>query len=157
MLACFMACATEVFAATSASALLRDMDTFGPRTVLTRLWADQGQFDQICSEIASGDAQWLEVARRLKAVADSGASLALRYAVAQAIPIAPTRVLALIDHGFTIDEVCTSPFIEPGPGVAEEYRRRAVLALRSVSSVALQPVRNQCLAKVESPVGSTSH
>jgi hypothetical protein len=147
---------TPAVAAISAGALLHEIDTLGPRAVMSRLAVDRAQFDQICAQIESGDPQWLEVARRLKGVSDGGASLSLSYAVARAIPAAPSRVLALIDHGFTVDDVCGSPFIEPDPGVADEYKRRALLALRSVSAFALQTARNQCLAKIESPNGTAA-
>jgi hypothetical protein len=126
------------------NSVLRDIDSLGPRAVLARLWTDEALF----AGIETGDPKWLEVARRLRAVSDAGATLSLNYAVARALPNAPARVLALIDHGFSIDDVCTSPFLEPEPGVAEDYARRATAALKRVQAPGLERARDQCLAGV---------
>ena len=62
------------------NAVLRDIDSHGPRAVLARLWTDETLF----AGIETGDQKWLEVARRLRAVSDAGATLSLNYAVARA-------------------------------------------------------------------------
>src|SRR6266566_2048824 len=133
---------------TPAAELLREIESEGPRPVLVRLWNDEARFKEVCDKIESGDASWLEVARRLKAGSDAAASLSLDYSVARALPRVPEKVLKLINHGFTVDDVCTSPFIEPEPGVAESYQRRASAALRALRSHDLEAVRDECLKRI---------
>jgi hypothetical protein len=124
--------------------VLREIDSQGPRTVLERLSENEALF----AGIESGDPRWLEVARRLRGVSDASTSLSLNYSVARALPKAPERVLTLIGRGFTVNDVCTSPFIEPEPRVAEEYAKRAEAALRHVTTSHLTKARDRCLELV---------
>jgi hypothetical protein len=124
--------------------VLEEIDSQGPRAVLARLSENEALF----ARVESGDPTWLEIARRLRAVSDASSSLALNYSVARALPRAPERVLALIGQGFTLDDVCTSPFIEPESGVAEEYARRAEAALRAITTPRLTRLRDECLRRI---------
>jgi hypothetical protein len=132
-------------------ALLSEIDASGPKAVLARLWADEPHFEAICGQIATGNAQWLEVARRLRSVSDAAITLSLNYSVARALPVAPVRVLGLVDHGFLIDDICTSPYIEPEPGVAEAYEARALKALASLRGTKLSSLAEQCAAGIRLP------
>ena len=135
----------------SASALLSEIDVSGARVVLRRLWANEPQFEALCTSIESADPNWLEVARRLRSASDAAASLSLNYSVARALPVGPVRVLKLVGRGFTIEDICTSPFIEPQPGVAERYEQRALKALAKLSDPALSAVAKQCSVRVRLP------
>jgi hypothetical protein len=135
----------------SPTALLAEIEVAGPRIVLERLWANDSQFNALSLAIESGEADWLEVARRLKPASDAGVSLSLNYSVARAIPVAPTRVLGLVGRGFTVEGICTSPFIEPVAGVAERYEQRALQALATLEGSALASVAEQCAARVRLP------
>ena len=125
-------------------AILQDIDARGARAVLARASTNEALFDGI----ETGHPKWLEVARRLRAVSDASTTLSLNYAVARALPNAPDQVLLLVGRGFTLDDVCTSPYIEPEPGVAENYARRAEVALRRVTAPELTRLRDRCLASV---------
>jgi len=135
-----------------ARALLEEIEESGPKAVLGRLWADAPQFEAVCTHIETGEAMWLEVARRLKPVSDAAASLSLNYSVARALPAAPARVLGLVGHGFTVHGICTSPFIESEPDVAERYEARALQALATLKSTQLGPLADQCAQRVRLPV-----
>jgi len=140
----------------TAEDLLRQIDTEGSRSVLNQLWDNGEAFDHVCDMIELADAKWLEVARRLRPASDAGASLSLDYSVARALPRAPERVLALIGNGFAIQNICTSPFIEPEPGVAEEYQRRTAAALRRIRTANLSAIAIECLNRVEVPLVARS-
>lgn len=146
--ACVAGCVSKSVDVPKPQALIADIDNKGPKEVLETLAADESVFDAVCAEIESGDPLWLEIAQRLKSVSDAGAALSLNYAVARALPREPMRVLRLIGNVFTIDDVCTSPFIEPKAGIAEEYARRARGALLSVEDSQLQSVRDACLSRL---------
>src|SRR3990167_8506246 len=125
-------------AAPTAAQILSRIAAEGGHKVAWDLWDHDVEFNHVTRGIGSGDAQWLEVARQLAPHSDAGLSLSLDYSVAIALPKAPTRVLALIGHGFELDRVCTSPFIEPDPGVAEAYERRTLVALARATDPALK-------------------
>ncbi|HDS1136995.1 TPA: hypothetical protein QDZ75_004578 [Stenotrophomonas maltophilia] len=138
----------------SAQAVLNRIANEGGRKVLWDLWEHQRDFEQVTSGIESGDPSWLKVAAALKPYSDAGASLSINYAVARALPKAPERVLALTTHGFKVEDICTSPFIEPDPGVAEAYERRTLAALSRMKGAALAPVAAECAAQVRLPDGA---
>jgi hypothetical protein len=70
------------------NSVLRDVDSLGPRAVLARPWTDEALF----AGIETGDPKWLEVARRLRAVSDAGATLSLNYAMARLAKCASARI-----------------------------------------------------------------
>jgi hypothetical protein len=138
----------------SAHALLGRIAKEGGRKVLWDLWERDEAFGRVVSGIESGDPSWLKVALALRPFSDGGASLSINYAVARALPKAPNRVLALVGHGFAVGDICTSPFIEPDPGVAEAYERQALVALSKVKAPALAPIAAECSKQVRLPAGA---
>jgi len=123
----------------------------GGRAVIKDLEANESAFEEILSHIDSGDGAWLKVALLLKPFSDAGTAEGLDYAVARALPNAPVRVLSLIGHGFDLDYVCTSPFNEPEPGVAESYERKTLGALASVREPHLKVLAAECAKRVKLP------
>ncbi|MDZ7476491.1 hypothetical protein U5F73_16085 [Stenotrophomonas pavanii] len=138
----------------SAQAVLNRVANEGGRKVLWDLWQHEREFGQVTAGIESGDPAWLEIAATLKPFSDAGASLSINYAVARALPKAPERVLALIARGFKVEDICTSPFIEPDPGVAEAYERRTLAALSRMKGAAVASVAAECAAQVRLPDGA---
>ena len=136
---------------TVAEALLVRIGNEGGREVLRDLWEHEPDFERVLAGVESGDATWLSVASALRQFSDAGGSLSLDYAVARALPRAPERVLGLVGHGFAMQRICTSPFIEPAPGVAEAYEQKTLLALSKVKSPALAPIAAQCAERVRLP------
>ena len=134
----------------TAQDLLKRVSSEGGHKVLWDLWEHESEFRRVLSGIESGDPSWLKVAAALRPFSDAGASLSLNYAVALALPKAPDRVLALVGHGFDLEDICTSPFIEPDLGVAETYEREALAALASVKS----PNAVKCAERIHLPDGA---
>ena len=151
-----LAAASSAFADSvpSADEIRRQIKTEEARVVLTRLWATPAVFEEICRRIETGEADWLEVAQGLKPASDAAASLSLNYAVARALPVAPTRVLALINHGFSVQDICTSPFIDPETGVAERYQRKAIEALSKPQPSELENIRKDCVDQIRVPLSA---
>ena len=118
----------------------------GPDSALRRfVLADSTFGDDVLLGISSGDSAWLDVARLLKPVADAGASTFLSIAVADALPAAPERVLALVGPDYPAEQVCGLPFIEQPDSEAVAYYRRARPAVERVDRLALAPQRAACL------------
>jgi hypothetical protein len=126
----------------------------GGHKVLWDLWQHEQAFGRVLSGIESGDAAWLKVATQLRPFADGAAALSLDYAVAQALTRSPEPVLALVGHGFDIEYICTSPFIEPEPGVAETYEQQALAALSKVKAPALVSLASECSKRLHLPDGA---
>jgi hypothetical protein len=72
-------------------------------------------------------------------------------AVGRALPLDAERVLRLIGHGFELNFVCTSPFDEPAPGVAEAYERNALAALTSLRDPDLKSIAAECAKRIRLP------
>lgn len=128
-----------------------EIDGNGAKAVIAALGQDQARFDKVGDAIATADPVWLTIALRLRAGSDAAAGEALSQSLALALPNAPERVLALAGHGYTVGNLCTSPFIEPAPGVAEAYEAKALAALQSVTDPALQATVAQCIKGVTLP------
>jgi len=130
---------------------LAEIKSEGAKPVCSRLFDDTATFDAICGAIERGEPIWLDVAASLKPGSDGASALSLNYSVARALPRSPSRVLALIGHGFSLEDICTSPFIEPEPGLAEDYEKRTLAALANVSEPNLKGVAADCAVKVRHP------
>ena len=137
--------------------LKAEIKTEGAKKVLNRLWQEEKTFDLLCSKIESGAPEWLEIAQLLRPVSDAAATLSLNYSVARALPKRPERVLGLIGHGFTVKDICTSPFIEPGPGVAEGYEKSTLGALATVKATELIRARDECASLIKLPGSKVSY
>lgn len=137
---------------TTAEALLVRIGKEGGHAVLRDLWEHEPDFERVLAGVESGEATWLRVASALRPFSDAGGSLSLDYAVARALPRAPERVLGLVGRGFALQRICTSPFIEPAPGVAEAYAQKTLLALSKVKSPVLASIAAQCAERVYLPV-----
>ena len=132
----------------------------GAKEVLWKgLWpADDGKvFDALIEKIQSGDARWLQLAARLRAVSDAGASERLDGAVSDALPRAPGRVLRIAEPGaapggFSIASICSGRSLLMEDGAPERARRwyenseRALMGFRSAT---LESKRIACLAEVK--------
>ena len=128
-----------------------EIDGKGAKTVIAALDRDQARFGKVGDAIATADPVWLTIALRLRAGSDAGTGETLSYALARALPNAPERVLALAGHGYSVGNLCTSPFIEPAPGVAEAYEAKALAALQSVTDPALKTTVEECIKGVTLP------
>lgn len=140
----------------SATSILSRITKEGGHKVLWDLWEQEAAFGHVLSGIESGNATWLQVAAKLLPFSDAGASLSLHYAVAIALPKAPNRVLALVGHGFDVEYICTSPFIEPDPGIAETYERKTLVALSTVKVPSLKAVAAECSKRVRLPASASA-
>lgn len=121
----------------------------GAVRVLRRLYADPAAWDNVLDGIATGSAQWLDVAASLVKYADAGSAHDLSIAVGDALEAAPERVLELLKETSAVGDVCGD--IGPGSSrgdVLERLRRREH-SVCAVKRNDLQLVRKQCLDAIE--------
>lgn len=137
----------------SAASILQKIDRVGAQSVVTELTAgDESAWDFVMSKVGEGSAEWLDVARRLSAGTDAGASEALQIAVATALPKNPGGVLRLAaaQSFLSIDHVCAAPFIEPEPSYMQRYLSEAKAALTTLKDPGVEGARAKCLAEINS-------
>jgi hypothetical protein len=147
-----------------AARLIKEIKAKGAKAVMAELIHndDWSEFKKVCDKIETGKQEWLEVAKLLMPGTDGAATEDLGYSVALALPKAPRRVLALIletEHdprwGFTVDNTCISPFIEPEPGVAEKHLMETENALESTNTHGwrkLDNLRLKCLKSIQKDI-----
>ena len=133
----------------SAKELMARISAEGGKKVLSELWANEQTFEVLLRPVEAGDPEWFKVWIKLRAYSDAAASESIDISFARALPVAPESVLKLIGHGLELNSICGSPFIEPEPGVAELYERKALAALARVRDVELNAIAKECAARVK--------
>lgn len=119
------------------------------QTVAQMTQGKRAAWEAMLIHIENGDAQWLDVARELRAGTDAVTTIELRFAVARALPISPQEVLNLIDRGFQVEEICVIPFVEADRAVEVDYLKRTKEALMRVRATKNDAARLHCLGFVE--------
>ncbi len=82
--------------------------------------------------LETGDAEALNLARKLRCCVDGAYSLDLDFALARALVAAPEAVALLLETDFPVRRVCIVPMIEAPAQDEAAFARRAVAALRQV-------------------------
>ena len=119
--------------------------TQGPHAFLGRISEQDVDWRHLLDRMADGDAAAMAIARQLRPAADAGSAEALDTAAALGLPRAPGAVLGMIAAGANADMLCTSPFIEPEPGVEKRYSDAAIKALdRMPTARRPQPAFDRC-------------
>jgi len=135
---------------TEAGRVLAEIHRDGADTVAHRMDRDDPFGERVLDGISSGDSMWLNVAVALRPTGAAGIAESLPITVAEALPKAPERVLALIQEGkFSTEEVCTIPFIEPSDSLVAAYYAQTVSALSHVARADLTETRDRCKAALE--------
>lgn len=130
--------------------LLRIKDE-GGRNVLWSLWENQEQFGAMLDLAEAADPRWIEVFRQLRPYSDAGASEVIDMSLARALPLNSEAILNLIGNGFELDHLCTSPFIEPKPGIAEKYEEKALESLAHIKDPKLKDLAQKCAESIKLP------
>ena len=137
-------------ATTEAGRVLADVRRIGRDSVAALMDRDDVFGERVLDGIGSGDSTWLEVAVALRGTGYADIAESLPISTAEALPNAPERVLSLIQRReFSIDEVCTIPFIKPSDSLVAAYYAKASAALRSVSRADVAAERDRCQAALE--------
>lgn len=137
----------------SAISIQQKIDRASAKSVVNELAAgDESGWDFVMGKVATGSADWLDVARRLSAGTDAGTSEALQIAVATALPKNPGGVLRLAgtQSFLSIDHICAAPFIEPQPSDMDRYLSEAKTALVTLNDPGVESAREKCLAEINS-------
>lgn len=127
----------------SADIVLSEIKLRGPSGVSKRLDTDETFARSVMSGIASGDSAWLVVASHL--VPESAAAEAsLEIALASALVVSPSKVLALVARRYQIDQVCGIPFRRTDSSEIMNYHQQAIAALGRVRDSTLNKALGSC-------------
>jgi hypothetical protein len=132
----------------SADVVLSELKLRGTAGVSKRLDTDEAFARSVTSGIATGDSTWLVVAARIKPPS-AAAEASLALALASALTLSPTRVLAVIGDKYSIGEVCGIPFRHPDSSAVLTYHAQAVAALATVRDSSLTKKRDACRAVLD--------
>jgi len=150
--------------APDAGRIISEIKLKGAKEVIARLTSDENwtEFEKVCDEIETGKKEWLEVAKLLAPGSDAATAESLIISVARALPKSPRHVLSLVAEteqdpkgGFTVEMICTSPFIESEPGVSERYLIETEKTLASTDTsdnIQLNTLRLKCLDNIHKTI-----
>jgi hypothetical protein len=135
----------------SASSIMSEIARDGAAKVLSRLTEGSGAaWDGVVAHIASGQDEWLGVARALRATVDAGTGEALTQALSKALANNPTGVLMMTGKDFPIAQICDVPFIEPTESQVARWKHKVLAALEQVTDTSLSEKARACRAAIAS-------
>lgn len=125
----------------------------GAKTILDHLYEDQRQWNALLAAIATGQEDWLRIAKKLRRVSDAGAREQLELAAGEALEHRPASVLSIIAADFGIASICGAPHVDDSRFDSYELsiktiERRQEL-LRTIRDPRLRSQRDACLSTLE--------
>lgn len=129
--------------------LLAELSQSDSQVFANCLVSDSKAWEFVLINISGGDEEWLSFAKKLKPFTDAAASESLNFAVAKALPKNPAGVLKLAGDKFTLDEICTVPFIEAPPEVENAYLDQAIAALSDYPVQQNKQIAEKCLSTLQ--------
>jgi len=111
------------------------------------LYDDDHKWSFVSSKIATGEQDWLQVAKLLVPIADGALAEDLRSNLASALLVRPANILKLLKTTPTLKpaDVCNAPFPSPGKTWLTRYRARAIKSVGAVREPSLRRLRDDCL------------
>lgn len=140
-----------VAGALSATSVAADITTLGARAAVERLVAG-GDWGRSMAAIAGGSQDWIALAPQLARGADAEHAGDLGIALAEALPMVPGDVLAVVDlqRGpvIGVQRVCGAPFIAGTVADLSAYIAAATAAVTAVPAFTLGKPRQACLREL---------
>lgn len=99
--------------------------------------------------IASGEAEWLVVAAKMRKVSDAGFTEGILIAMSEALTKNPVPVLKLIGPEFPVDQICSVAFIEPSNAVVKRHVKAVEKALKPIQEGPEAALAKKCLTRVQ--------
>ncbi len=110
----------------------------------------ESDWDGFLKQVESGDKAALDRAGELRSEVDPTQVTALQLAVAHALPRAPHYVLALLERGFKLSELCGVPYPAKSTA-AEAYVEEATRALQALANTPMEVRAKACLKRIAPP------
>lgn len=136
----------------SAANVAADLTSMGARKTVTKM-VEGGDWPRALAAISRGSRDWIELAPQLARGAEAADATGLDVAMAEALPIAASDVLAAVDAQrgpvIGVQRVCAVPFPRDGKRDLAGYVANARAAVLAVPPLALGPVRQACLKELD--------
>lgn len=136
----------------SAANVATDLTSMGPRKTVAKM-VEGGDWARAMASISRGSRDWIELAPQLARGAEAAGATGLDVALAEALPIAASDVLAAIDAQrgpvIGVQRVCAVPFPRDGKRDLSAYVAGARAAVLAVPPLALAQVRQACLKELD--------
>lgn len=129
-----------------AARVTREIQAQGARAVARRLYADEETWTAFVKHVSSGKSKWIDIAVRLRAGTDGGASSELQDALFAALAKNPNYVFRLAAEAFPPKTLCsgrTDPL--PSLQVALDEIEHVERSVRRVHDERLRQQRQECL------------
>lgn len=130
----------------------------GPKTVVLRYYGTEA-WKQIENGVRSASTSWLEIAEKLRAVADADAGEELGLALYESLAVAPLRVLPTLARTYRgpIEDLCNVSYeaAVPKEGVAK-YLERIEMGLRRAKSEAERSMATACRRGLKKSLSSAT-
>jgi hypothetical protein len=144
----------------SPKAIIENIEHNGAKAVVDKLASGKHprQWEKVLQKIETGNSHWLAVAKALSEGTDAGTSTDMIVTLARALPRNPSGVLLLVDGKpdaktyFSIEELCSAPFIEPEDAYLNRYLIQTQLSLKKLHNRKVEMRRKECLARIEQVV-----
>lgn len=134
-------------------AIQSEVSSQGVNEVVKELFENKKTWKFIMNKIASGNADWLQVAALLYPGTEARARETLHHALGEALVPKPANVLRLVPKGIRVDNICSWPDVDDPRYKSYELSskeiERRTRSLRSVSENALKKSRNECLESLD--------
>jgi len=119
------------------------------------LYDSPEKWSYVSEKIATGQPEWLQVAKALSPRADGAFAEELSTDLASALLHSPRNVLQLLKQTsgsriLTSTNVCDAPFPSPGKQWLRQYKWRVIKSVSSIREPELKKVRNECLKTLHS-------
>ena len=101
------------------------------------------EYDSLLEKIESGDDFLIHEAIVLSQWVDASIGLSLRFALSRAIIKNPDAVMSLVPETFSVDELCTIPYIEESKTVELNHIEMSIAALENSSPSTI--AHSECL------------
>jgi len=138
------------------SHLLLELEKFGSRNVVNRLWKNDSLWSALMAGIASGDTSWFPVYDKIKDGTDGGSSEMLRFALGEALSKNPSMVLKRYGRAREYNTLCGSPDVDNAKygsyERAEAEIKERISNVQSIREPSLQLSRDSCVAALEASI-----
>ena len=143
-----LAAATPVTGDMTPQQLGAEIRNEGAKAVVDRL-SRSGQWWTLTRHIADGSPEWIALAPALSTGTDAGTSESLKISLAYALPKATSSTLDALDAGSkysprSIQEVCSSPFLEDSREHERSYKLVTLAALKRIDAPRLHKIAAAC-------------
>lgn len=132
----------------TSKAVLQSIEENGAAKTRDVLWKNRKLGNSFNKGIASGEAEWLVVAAKMRKVSDAGFTSDILISMSEALTKNPIAVLKLIGPEFPEERICSVPFIEPTDAVVKRNMKAVEKALKPIQDGPQAPLAKKCLTRV---------